>query len=114
MHDLIEELFEALGLEPDLDDPALLIDGQWTLCFSESEDGLDMICPLGPLPQDTHSLQRLLAYNYANPVILAADAEQTQLLAILRVGPGTRAQDTLQRLNTLIDAIRQWPPEAAR
>ncbi|WP_455871805.1 hypothetical protein [Serratia proteamaculans] len=84
MLNIIYSLYDALGLEVDSDDPALVIDEDLTVYFNESEDTLEMCCPVGPLPTEVTQLQDVLQLNYSSSIVLATDANKTLLLALLR------------------------------
>lgn len=113
MEHLLFSLYEALGLELDLEEPTLLIDGELSVHFDTSDQGLEMICPLGPLPQDLASLRRALQRNYASPVTLATDADGEVLLALLRVEDGHSGAELLAALERLVQEARQAQHELA-
>ncbi|AJJ62037.1 type III secretion system chaperone family protein [Yersinia aldovae] len=110
MHNIIYRLYDALGLEIDGDDPALVIDNDLTIYFNESEDALEMCCPVGPLPTQVTQLQNVLKLNYASSVVLATDAENTLLLALQRfpeTSCGAELEAGLNQLITITRDLRQ-------
>ncbi|NMP27132.1 hypothetical protein GW590_09680 [Rahnella sp. SAP-1] len=106
MLNIIYRLYDALGLEIDGDEPALVIDNELTVYFKESDDCLEMCCPVGPLPTDVSRLYKALQLNYCGPVVLATDAENTVLLALLRFADSCLASELESGLQQLIATTR--------
>ncbi|AHF78204.1 Cell invasion protein [Sodalis praecaptivus] len=111
MQNLLLDLYESLGLDP-MDDPALLINDELEVYFDESDAGLEMCCPLRSLPTDSDQLQAILSMNYASPVTLAADADQSVLLALYRLPPESSTEDMLAGLSLYVETIEQLRQEA--
>ncbi|WP_130107686.1 hypothetical protein [Iodobacter fluviatilis] len=106
MENLLLSLYEALGLELDAEEPVLWVDEDLAIYFDETAQGLEMCCPLGELPNDIVQLKWLLQHNYACPVVLAADADNTLLLALLRAPIDSEGGDLLALLELLINSTR--------
>ncbi|MCC3719970.1 hypothetical protein LLS47_00860 [Rouxiella badensis] len=107
MLNIIYRLYDALGLEIDGDDPALVIDNDLTVYFNESGETLEMCCPVGALPTDVAILHRALQLNYASPVTLAADEENTLLLALMRFPEESAAAEVESGLHQLVAVTRK-------
>lgn len=106
MLNIIYRLYDALGIEIDADEPALMVDNELTVYFTESQNTLEMCCPIGPLPTNTPQLYKLLQMNYTSPVVLAADAENTLLLGLLRFPETSSGIEIESGLHQLIDISR--------
>ncbi|TSJ87056.1 CesT family type III secretion system chaperone [Chitinimonas sp. BJB300] len=106
MDNLLLSLYDALGLELDTEEPVLWVDEDLAIYFEETPQGLEMCCPLGALPDDVAQLKRLLQRNYVDPVVLAADADSTLLLALLRAPEDSEGVDLLAMLELLISSAR--------
>lgn len=111
MDNLLYSLYDALGLELDAEDAALLIDDDLIVHFDDFPQGLEMICPLGALPTDIDRLQQVLQMNYIGPSILAADADGTTLLALVRMPEGCSGAELLEALQKLIAAAYEAKQE---
>ncbi|WP_174849533.1 type III secretion system chaperone family protein [Yersinia artesiana] len=110
MLNIIYRLYDALGLEIDSDEPVLVIDQDITVYFNESEDLLEMCCPVGPLPTQVSQLQHVLQLNYATPIVLAADADNILLLALARfpeTSEGAELEAGLQQLIAITRNLRE-------
>ncbi|MCC7006308.1 MAG: hypothetical protein IT497_06665 [Ottowia sp.] len=104
MSSLLATLYDALDLELDEDAPMLMIDDHLAIHFATTETGLEMICPIGPLPNDVAQLQQLLVFNYQeNAVILAADADAECLLALLKLEGDHNGSELIKHLEKLIE-----------
>lgn len=108
---LLPTLYGALGLNFDEDNPMLFCGDDLAVYFEETATGLEMICPLGPLPDDVKTLQRLLQYNCADSAILAADSEAQVLLALLRTSGDSAAQELCDALDRLVDVATRLKSE---
>lgn len=106
MLNIIYRLYDALGLEIDGDDPALVIDSDLTVYFNESGEMLEMCCPVGILPSDVTLLHKALQLNYSSPVILAADADNKLLLALMRFTQESSAPEVEAGLHQLVEITR--------
>ncbi|MCU1760745.1 hypothetical protein NTD84_13580 [Pseudomonas sp. 14P_8.1_Bac3] len=109
MLSIIYRLHESLGLEIDADDPTYVVDNDLTVYFNESADVLEMYCLVGALPSDSCRLQRALQFNYSNTVVLAADADNAVLIALLRfpeTAPDTDLQTGFQQLVAVTRELR--------
>ncbi|MDF7659142.1 hypothetical protein PUG81_09185 [Erwiniaceae bacterium L1_54_6] len=106
MSNIIYSLYDALGLEIDGDDPILIVDDELTIYFHESENSLEMCCPVGPLPSEVNFLHNVLQLNYSSPVVLAADADKKALLALLRLPEASTATELESGLHQLISVVR--------
>ncbi|WP_279205334.1 type III secretion chaperone protein SigE [Obesumbacterium proteus] len=101
MSALIYRLYNALGLETPEEDVFIKLDDDLEVYFNESEAGLEMCCPLMPLPNDIEVLQHCLQMNYASPVIISADGDNTVLLVLNRLPSTSSDEELLSGLNLL-------------
>lgn len=111
MENLLSNLYDALGLDLEDDEAALLVDEELLVHLEESEQGLEMICPLCELPNDVAVLHRVLQRNYVGPVVLAADAEAEVLLAVVRMSDDSSGAELTAALDSLIQAARAFRSE---
>ncbi|VVO48128.1 CesT family type III secretion system chaperone [Pseudomonas fluorescens] len=111
METLLCSLYDALGLEMNIDEPALLIDEELMVHFDESPQGLEMICPLGEIPTDAALMRQALQMNYAGPLILASDVDGEVLLALVRMPDGSSGEELLAALEGLVQAAREIKSE---
>ncbi|KMN35782.1 hypothetical protein VI26_09345 [Chromobacterium sp. LK1] len=106
MNTLLLSLYDTLGLALDDEEPVLFFGDDFAVHFEESASGLEMVCPLGALPADAGTLQRLLQHNFANRVTLAADADGELLLALLRLPDDSSGAELQAGLEFLVGAAR--------
>ncbi|AOJ73529.1 MULTISPECIES: CesT family type III secretion system chaperone [Burkholderia] len=111
MYSLLSPLYEIMGLEWDDEDLVLFFDENLAVHFDESPTGLEMVCPLGALPEDPETLKRLLQYNYAGSVILAADADEALLLALSRVSGERSGEELHDALKDLVGIANRLKSE---
>ncbi|MGQ5523094.1 CesT family type III secretion system chaperone [Chitinimonas sp. PSY-7] len=107
MENLLLSLYDTLGLELDAEEPVLWVEEDLAVYFEETPLGLEMICPLGALPNEVAKLQQLLQHNYASPIVLAADADNSLLLALLRTTDESSGTDLLAKLELLISSAHE-------
>ena len=107
MENLLITLYDTLGLELDLEEPVLWVSDDLAIYFEETSQYLEMICPLGPLPVEVTKLQHVLQRNYASPIVLAADAENSLLLALLRTSDDNSGAELLAKLELLISSAQE-------
>lgn len=108
MENLLDRLYDALGLDTPEDEPFLLIDDDIQVYFNESEMTLEMCCPFMPLPDDVLTLQYFLRLNYASPIIIGADADNTALVALYRLPQASTEEEALTALELLISNVKQF------
>ncbi|CAM3425947.1 hypothetical protein [Rouxiella silvae] len=65
-----------------------------------------MCCPVGILPSDVTLLHKALQLNYSSPVILAADADNKLLLALMRFTQESSAPEVEAGLHQLVEITR--------
>ncbi|WP_208854864.1 CesT family type III secretion system chaperone [Chromobacterium haemolyticum] len=106
MNTLLLSLYDTLGLVLDDEAPVLFFGDEFAVHFEESAAGLEMACPLGVLPSDAATLQRLLQHNFASPVTLAADADGELLLALLRLPDSSSGAELQAGLECLLGVAR--------
>ncbi|MFP2422676.1 type III secretion chaperone protein SigE [Pseudescherichia vulneris] len=108
MYTLLARLYEKLGLESPEYDAMLIVDDELHIYFTESSEGLEMSCPFLPLPQNTTILQRALQLNYSGPVIFGADADNTTLIATIRLPVDSMDDSLVAGMEQLIHSVRQF------
>ncbi|MGL5758548.1 type III secretion chaperone protein SigE [Plesiomonas sp.] len=108
MHYLLARLYDKLGLNYPEDDAMLVVDDELHVYFSESSEGLEMLCPFLPLPQDTATLQHALQLNYSGPVIFGIDADSTTLIAAIRLPIDSMDDSLIAGMEQLIHSVRQF------
>lgn len=109
MNSLLYTLYDALGLEliaVEGESPTLTIDDDMVVYFDENNQGLKMICPVGPLPDQVEQLQSMLRWNYENQIILAAsEAGHDMVLAQCLVVRDSTEESLIEALENLIESV---------
>lgn len=113
MHTLLSRLYEKMGLDYPEDNTMLVVDDDLHIYFNESSEGLEMSCPFLPLPQDTAILQRALRLSYSGPVIFGTDADNTTLIATIRLPVESMDDFFISGMELLIHSIRQFSPSVS-
>ncbi|KML19419.1 type III secretion chaperone protein SigE [Leclercia adecarboxylata] len=108
MYTLLSRLYEKLGLDYPEDDAMLVVDDDLHIYFNESSEGLEMSCPFLPLPQDTAILQRALQLSYSGPVIFGTDADNTTLIATIRLPAESMDDSLVAGMEQLIHSVSQF------
>lgn len=104
---LLYRLYDVLGLGAPEDESFLKIDDDLEIYFNESESGLEMCCPFMSLPDDMMMLQYCLRMNYASPIIIGTDEDNTTLLALNRLSQMSTDNELISGLELLITGVRQ-------
>lgn len=117
--DTLQQLFTQLGLEyPDEIGtdayPALVVDAQLIIHFTDRQDRVEMVTSLGGLPHQTQVLVKLLTLNYSDapfPICFASDADGNDLLAIIRLPVNTTPDLLFAALQALVRQIESYKTE---
>lgn len=104
---LLSRLYDALGLAEPGDEPLIKVDDELTIYFNESESGLEMCCPFATLTDDVNLLHYYLRINYAGPIVIGVDEDNTALLALHRLLPASTDDELLAGLELLIQSVNQ-------
>ncbi|MFP5654073.1 type III secretion system chaperone SigE [Salmonella sp. 741265109_PST] len=107
MENLLNRLYDALGLDAPEDEPLLIIDDGIQVYFNESDHTLEMCCPFMPLPDDILTLQHFLRLNYTSAVTIGADADNTALVALYRLPQTSTEEEALTGFELFISNVKQ-------
>jgi hypothetical protein len=108
MHTILSRLYEKLGLDYLEDDAMLVINDDLHIYFNESSEELEMACPFMPLPQDTAILQHALQLSYSGPVIFGTDADNTTLIAVIRLPVESMDDSLVAGMEQLIHSVMHF------
>ncbi|EAP2784685.1 type III secretion system chaperone [Salmonella enterica subsp. arizonae] len=108
MENLLNRLYDALGLDAPEDEPLLIIDDKIQVYFNESDLMLEMCCPFMPLPDDLLTLQHFLRLNYTSPVTIGADADNTALVALYRLPQTSTEEEALTGFELFISSVKKF------
>ncbi|ASG87878.1 type III secretion system chaperone [Salmonella enterica subsp. salamae] len=108
MENLLNRLYEALGLDAPEDEPLLIVDDEIQVYFNESDLTLEMCCPFMPVPDDILTLQHFLRLNYTSSVTIGADADNTALVALYRLPQTCTEEEAIAGFELLISKVKQF------